>query len=130
MVAALEDAGIMRNEVDHINLHATSTPIGDRSEIQAVKSLFGDQRLWLSACKGGTGHLLGASGAVEAVHCILCLQENMIPPAISSGILDHTIPSGYELVREKPQPWTSNYILSNNFGFGGHNAVIVFKKLF
>lgn len=129
MILALEDAALSPDDVDYINAHATSTPLGDVSEIFAIERCFGNNvhQPQLSATKSMTGHLLGAAGAIEAVASVLSVQHDLIPPTINLKQQDERIPSYIQITTEaSPQP--VNVAMSNNFGFGGHNAVVIFKK--
>lgn len=129
MKLTLEDAGISAAEVDYINPHATSTPIGDQSELKAIQRLFGDaSNASISASKSMTGHLLGAAGAIEAIICIQAVQHNIIPPTINTTALE----PGYEnlnLVLNKAVAKEVNIAISNTFGFGGHIAALMVKKI-
>jgi 3-oxoacyl-[acyl-carrier-protein] synthase II len=128
---ALEDAGVSLNEVDYLNPHATSTPLGDVSEMKAVVKFFGEQpdHLHISATKSATGHLLGAAGAAEAIICIKAIETGVIPPTINTTTLDPELPQGLNIVIGKKLEKNVNVALSNTFGFGGHNASAVFKKV-
>ncbi|MGC1241594.1 MAG: beta-ketoacyl-ACP synthase II [Chryseosolibacter sp.] len=128
---ALEDAGLSPDAVDYLNPHATSTPMGDVSEMKAVKTFFGENagHLHISATKSATGHLLGAAGAAEALICIKTIEQGMIPPTINSKNLDPELPSGLNLVLGQKFKKDVKVALSNTFGFGGHNASAVFRKL-
>jgi 3-oxoacyl-[acyl-carrier-protein] synthase II len=128
---ALEDAGITLQEVDYLNPHATSTPLGDVSEMKAVVKFFGEKpdHLHISATKSATGHLLGAAGAAEAIICIKAIHEGIIPPTINTTTIDPEMPSGLTIVLGKKMKKEINVALSNTFGFGGHNASAVFKKI-
>ncbi len=128
---ALEDAGVSPGEIDYLNPHATSTPLGDVSEMKAVTTFFGKtaSRLHISATKSSTGHMLGAAGAAEALICIKVIQEGIIPPTINTTTLDPEMPSGLNVVRGQKLKKEVNVALSNTFGFGGHNASAVFRKL-
>lgn len=128
---ALEDAGLSLEDVDYLNPHATSTPVGDESEMKAVKSLFGDHvsKLLISATKSATGHLLGGAGAIEAIISIKAIHEGVIPPTINTESVDPDIPEGLNIVLEKRLERKINVAMSNTFGFGGHNATAVFKKM-
>lgn len=128
---ALEDAGVTPAEVDYLNPHATSTPLGDVSEMKAVKSFFGENasHLHISATKSATGHLLGAAGAAEALICIKTIEQGIIPPTINSRNLDPELPQGLNLVLGQKMKKDVNVALSNTFGFGGHNASAVFRKI-
>lgn len=127
---ALKDAGITGNEIDYVNVHGTSTPAGDIPELEAVKEILGDHvyEANISSTKSMTGHLLGATGAIEALACILALKEGIIPPTINLDELDPAIDPKLNLTPNKAQRREVRYALSNTFGFGGHNATIVFKK--
>lgn len=129
MQLALDEAGIAPGELDYLNLHATSTPVGDIAELNAVKRLFqGSPNLWVSATKSMTGHLLGAAGAIEAILAVKSITDNTIPPTVNVETLDPQIPAGINIVVNKPLQKTINTAMSNAFGFGGHNASVVFKK--
>ncbi|HEY9646258.1 MAG TPA: beta-ketoacyl-ACP synthase II [Chroococcidiopsis sp.] len=125
---ALQDARIAPNQVDYINMHATSTPLGDVAESNAIKQVFGDHayQMKLSATKSMTGHLLGAAGAIEAIASILAIQYNVIPPTINVESLDAECDLDYTL--GQPQTHEVKVALSNGFGFGGHNTIIVFQE--
>jgi 3-oxoacyl-[acyl-carrier-protein] synthase II len=128
MKLTLEDAGISASEVDYINPHATSTPIGDQSELKAIQRLFGDaSNASISASKSMTGHLLGAAGAIEAIICIQAVQKDMIPPTINTTI----VADGYDklnIVLNEAVAKEVNVAISNTFGFGGHIAALMVKK--
>ena len=128
---ALEDAGIQPGEVDYLNPHATSTPMGDVSEMKAVTTFFGREagHLHISATKSATGHMLGAAGAAEAFICIKTIAEGVIPPTINSKNLDPGMPSGLNVVMGEKFKKEVKVALSNTFGFGGHNASAVFRKI-
>jgi 3-oxoacyl-[acyl-carrier-protein] synthase II len=128
---ALDDAGVELSQVDYLNPHATSTPLGDVSEMKAVISFFGEKpdHLHISATKSATGHLLGAAGAAEAIICIKAVQEDIIPPTINTTQIDPAMPSGLNIVLGKKMKKRVNIALSNTFGFGGHNASAVFRKV-
>ncbi|WP_341842671.1 beta-ketoacyl-ACP synthase II [Chitinophaga caseinilytica] len=130
MKEALDDAGLTLTDVDYINAHATSTPLGDVSELKAIKTLFGDHasKLNISATKSMTGHLLGAAGAIEAIACIMAVKEDIVPPTINTTELGEDIPAGLNLTLGQAQQRTVNVALSNTFGFGGHNAIAAFAK--
>ncbi|HWY99055.1 MAG TPA: beta-ketoacyl-ACP synthase II [Bacteroidia bacterium] len=130
MVAALEEAGITANEVDYLNVHATSTPMGDISELRAVKRLFGENsNLQISATKSMTGHLLGAAGAVEAIACIIALNEDIVPPTINTVDIEPEFSGKLNIVTGSSKQTKVNYAMSNTFGFGGHIATTIFKKV-
>lgn len=128
---ALEDAGLSPSDVDYLNPHATSTPMGDISEMKAVVNVFGErpEHLHISATKSATGHLLGAAGAVEAIICIKAIEQGAIPPTINTSNVDPTMPQGLNLVLGSPYKKAVNVAMSNTFGFGGHNASAVFRKV-
>ncbi|TWF45237.1 3-oxoacyl-[acyl-carrier-protein] synthase II [Chitinophaga polysaccharea] len=130
MEQALEDAGIATTDVDYVNSHTTSTPVGDLSELKAIVAAFGEHapKLNISATKSMTGHLLGAAGAIEAIACIKATQEDIVPPTINTTVLGEGIPTNLNLTLGKAQQRTVNIAMSNTFGFGGHNAIVVFKK--
>ncbi|GEP94598.1 beta-ketoacyl-ACP synthase II [Chitinophaga cymbidii] len=130
MKEVLEDAGLNVTDVDYINAHATSTPLGDVSELKAIKAVFGDHagKLNISATKSMTGHLLGAAGAIEAIACIKAIQNDIVPPTINTTELGEDIPSDLNLTLGKAQHRTINVAISNTFGFGGHNAIAAFAK--
>ena len=127
---ALEDAGISPGEVDYLNPHATSTPLGDVSEMKAVTTFFGSSssHLHVSATKSATGHMLGAAGAAEAVICIKTIAEGIIPPTINTQTIDPQMPGGLNIVLGQSIKKDVKVALSNTFGFGGHNASAVFRK--
>jgi 3-oxoacyl-[acyl-carrier-protein] synthase II len=128
---ALEDAGVALNEIDYLNPHATSTPLGDVSEMKAVVKFFGEKpdHLHISATKSATGHLLGGAGAIEAIICIKAIETGVIPPTINTKNIDPELPSGLNIVLGKKLEKKVNIALSNTFGFGGHNASAVFRKV-
>ena len=130
MQAALADAGIDAAALDYINVHATSTPAGDVSELKAVTKLMGEDinQVNISATKSMTGHLLGAAGAIEAMACVLATKNGVIPPTINTKQLDEQVPEGINLTLGTAQKRAITYSMSNTFGFGGHNATVVFKK--
>ncbi len=132
MKNALEDAGMKPEEIDYINAHGTSTPVGDLSEVKAIKEVFGDHAydLNISSTKSMTGHLLGATGALEALFCVKAVQDDIIPPTINhdSEDMDEEIDYNLNFTFDKAQKRTVNAALSNTFGFGGHNASIIVKK--
>ncbi len=130
MNAALEDANMTPEMIDYINVHGTSTPVGDTAELNAIKKVFGEQafKLNISATKSMTGHLLGAAGAIEAIASIMAVRENIVPPTINHFTDDPEIDSRFKLTFHKPEKRTVNTALSNGFGFGGHNATVIFKK--
>jgi beta-ketoacyl-acyl-carrier-protein synthase II len=133
MINALEDAGMQPSDIDYINVHGTSTPLGDISELKAIKSVFGEHayKLNISATKSMTGHLLGATGAIEAIISVLSVQNDIIPPTInhSDEDIDEDIDYSLNLTFNTAQKRTVRAALSNTFGFGGHNASIIVKKI-
>jgi 3-oxoacyl-[acyl-carrier-protein] synthase II len=131
MLNALEDAGIRPEAIDYINVHGTSTPLGDISEPLAVKTVFGEHafKLSISATKSMHGHLLGAAGAVEAIACILAISDSRIPPTINHFTDDPQIDNNLDFTFNKAKDREVRYALSNTFGFGGHNATVIFKKM-
>ena len=131
MKDALDDAGIEPSEVDYINTHGTSTPIGDPQELKAIYQLFGDHsfKMNISSSKSMTGHLLGAAGAVEAIASIKALEDQIVPPTINLDNIDEEIDSRFNLTLLIAQKRTINTVMSNAFGFGGHNAIVIFRKL-
>ena len=129
MLDALEDAEIEAAKIDYVNAHATSTPVGDESELKAMARVFGERNdLNISATKSMTGHLLGAAGAIEAIICIKALKEDIVPPTINTNEVDAVYKNRFNLTLGKAQPKEINYALSNTFGFGGHIATTIFKK--
>lgn len=132
MLNALEDAEMKPEEVDYINVHGTSTPVGDISEAKAIQEVFGEHayKLNISSTKSITGHLLGAAGAIEAIASIMAIQHGMIPPTINheEGDNDEKIDYNMNFTFNKAQKREVNVALSNTFGFGGHNACLIFKK--
>lgn len=131
MNAAMDDAGLKPEDVDYINVHGTSTPIGDIAEITAIQKVFGEHtyNLNVSSTKSMTGHLLGAAGAVEAVASIMALKNNCVPPTINHFTDDPAFDTKLNLTYNKAQNRTINVAISNTFGFGGHNASVIFKKV-
>jgi len=130
MNRALKDAGINANEIDYINTHGTSTPLGDTAELKAIVNVFGEHayNLNISSTKSMTGHLLGAAGAVEGIATILAVKNDIIPPTINHLTADPDIDPKLNLTFNKMQKRNVNAAISNTFGFGGHNAAIVIKK--
>jgi 3-oxoacyl-[acyl-carrier-protein] synthase II len=130
MKLSLEDAGMTPEDIDYINVHGTSTPLGDIAETKAIKEVFGEHayNLNISSTKSMTGHLLGAAGAIEAIACIKAVQDNIIPPTINFEHKDENIDYNLNLTLNKAQERTVNAALSNTFGFGGHNTSIIVKK--
>ncbi|HEX6226719.1 MAG TPA: beta-ketoacyl-ACP synthase II [Chryseolinea sp.] len=128
---ALEDASLKPEDVDYLNPHATSTPVGDESEMKAVTKFFGEHRkkLLISATKSATGHLLGGAGAIEAIISIMAIHDGTVPPTINTVNVDPSLPSGLNIVLGENRKQNINVALSNTFGFGGHNASAVFVKV-
>ncbi|KAA9354863.1 beta-ketoacyl-ACP synthase II [Larkinella humicola] len=131
MNEALREANLKPEDVDYLNVHATSTPVGDLSEAQAIQKVFGQNpaRLHLSATKSMTGHLLGAAGAIEAVAGILAIQHNTIPPTINLQERDERISSDLNLTPNVAVQTPVDVVMSNTFGFGGHNAIVAFQRV-
>jgi len=129
MTMALDDAGISPNDVDYVNAHGTSTPIGDASEVRVIKLAFGEEKARstpISSTKGATGHCLGASGAIEAIACILAVRDGIVPPTINQEVPDPEC--DLDFIPNESRKVKVDVALSNNFGFGGHNACLVIKK--
>ncbi|KAF5067990.1 3-oxoacyl-[acyl-carrier-protein] synthase 2 [anaerobic digester metagenome] len=132
MYNALEDAQMQPEDIDYINVHGTSTPVGDISEVKAIKEVFGEHsyKLNISATKSMTGHLLGAAGSLEAMFCVLALENQIVPPTINftEGDEDPEIDYNLNFTFNKAQKRELRAVLSNTFGFGGHNASVILKK--
>ncbi|WP_445664026.1 beta-ketoacyl-ACP synthase II [Fodinibius sp. AD559] len=131
MKQALQDGEHNAEEVDYLNTHATSTPVGDISEIKATVNVFGESpdHLTIGATKSMTGHLLGAAGAIEAIASIKAINDNVIPPTINTENIDEEIPSSLDIIRNEAREKQVDMVMSNTFGFGGHNGIVVFKKV-
>ncbi len=130
MNEALREAGITHEQIDYINMHATSTSQGDTSELVAVKRVFGERKsLAVSATKSMTGHLLGAAGAIEGIACILALKNGVVPPTINTTEIEPEFKDAYHFPLQKGVKKELAYAMSNTFGFGGHIASVLFKKL-
>jgi len=131
MINCLRDAGLQASDVDGINLHGTSTPLGDIAETKAIKQVFGDHayNLNINSTKSMTGHLLGATGAVEAISCILSIKHGIVPPTINHFTDDENIDSGLNFTFNTAQKRDMKVVMSNTFGFGGHNACVLVKKI-
>jgi len=131
MKNCLENAGIKPEEVDHINTHGTSTPLGDVAELKAIKAVFGDhaKNININSTKSMTGHLLGAAGAIEAIASILAMENSIVPPTINHTTVDDNIDPELNLTLNQPQKRNIKVAMSNTFGFGGHNACVLFKKI-
>ncbi|HEY6504575.1 MAG TPA: beta-ketoacyl-ACP synthase II [Chitinophagaceae bacterium] len=130
MLAALADAGMKPGEIDHINTHGTSTPLGDIAEVKAITEVFGEHayKLNISATKSMTGHCLGAAGVIEAIACIQSVVHDIVPPTINHFTDDPDLDPRFNFTFNKAQKRTVNAALSNTFGFGGHNACVIVKK--
>lgn len=130
MQNALSDAGISPEEIDYINVHGTSTPLGDIAEVKAIKAVFGEHayQLNISSTKSMTGHLLGAAGAIETIACIMAIQHSTVPPTINHFTDDPELDEKLNLTFNTAQEKTVNAALCNTFGFGGHNASVILKK--
>lgn len=128
---ALEDGGLKPTDVDYINVHGTSTPLGDIAEITAIQNVFGEHtyNLNISSTKSMTGHLLGAAGAIEAIASVLAMQNSMAPPTINHSTIDENFDPKINFTLNKAQARDINVAVSNTFGFGGHNASVIFKKV-
>jgi 3-oxoacyl-[acyl-carrier-protein] synthase II len=131
MRSALEDdPSLSANDLSYVNVHGTSTPLGDVAELKAIKHVFGEHayNLNVSSTKSMTGHLLGAAGAIEGIATLLAVKNDIVPPTINHFTDDEDIDGKLNLTFHKPQERVINAALSNTFGFGGHNASIIFKK--
>ena len=130
MKMALNDAKMNLEEIDYVNVHGTSTPLGDISETKAIRQVFGDHayKLNISSTKSMTGHLLGAAGAIESIAGILAIEGGFIPPTINHFTDDPDIDNNLNFTFNEAQERSVNAVLSNTFGFGGHNATVIFKK--
>jgi 3-oxoacyl-[acyl-carrier-protein] synthase II len=130
MIAALEDAQIDPTEVDYVNVHGTSTPLGDIAEVKAIQQVFGDhaKNLNISSTKSMTGHLLGAAGAIEAIACVKAVTEDIVPPTINHFTDDPELDNELNFTFNEAQKREVNVALSNTFGFGGHNTTLIVRK--
>jgi 3-oxoacyl-[acyl-carrier-protein] synthase II len=130
MLAALQDAEMQASDIDYVNTHGTSTPLGDVAEVKAIIDVFGDHafKMNISSTKSMTGHCLGAAGVVEAIACIMSVQENIVPPTINHFTDDPELDPRLNFTFDKPQKRNVRAALSNTFGFGGHNACVIVKK--
>ncbi len=129
MQEALNDAGITATDIDYLNAHATSTPLGDASELRAIKRLFSEnKKLHISATKSMTGHLLGAAGAIEAIACINAIANGVVPPTINTEVVEPEFADLFNYTLGNAVKKEVNYAMSNTFGFGGHIATTLFKK--
>jgi len=131
MKNCLENAGLKAKDVDHINTHGTSTPLGDVAELKAISEVFGDhaKNININSTKSMTGHLLGAAGAIESIASILAMEHGIVPPTINHQNVDQNIDPNLNLTLNQPQKREIKVAMSNTFGFGGHNACVLFKKL-
>ena len=131
MKNCLENSGIQPEDVDHINTHGTSTPLGDVAELKAISEVFGDhaKNININSTKSMTGHLLGAAGAIESIASILAMKHGIVPPTINHTTVDENINPDLNLTLNKAQKRDIKVAMSNTFGFGGHNACVLFKKL-
>jgi 3-oxoacyl-[acyl-carrier-protein] synthase II len=131
MENTLRDAGMTPEQVDHINTHGTSTPLGDVAELKAISAVFGShaKNININSTKSMTGHLLGAAGAIEAIASILSMKHGIVPPTINHTVVDENIDPSLNLTLNKAQKREVNVAMSNTFGFGGHNACVLFKKI-
>ncbi|SDR71605.1 3-oxoacyl-[acyl-carrier-protein] synthase II [Formosa sp. Hel1_31_208] len=131
MKNCLENAGMKPEEVDHINTHGTSTPLGDVAELKAISEVFGEHasNININSTKSMTGHLLGAAGAIESIASILSIEHGIVPPTINHEVVDDNIDPRLNLTLNKAQKRDVKVAMSNTFGFGGHNACVLFKKL-
>ncbi|WP_276134306.1 beta-ketoacyl-ACP synthase II [Polluticoccus soli] len=127
---ALQDADMEPADIDYLNPHATSTPVGDISEVKAIQQVFGENKdLLISATKSMTGHLLGAAGAVEGIISVKAITEGLVPPTINTTNIDEQVPASLNIVTGKAVKKEIRAAMSNTFGFGGHNAIVIFKKV-
>jgi 3-oxoacyl-[acyl-carrier-protein] synthase II len=131
MENCLENAGLQPEDVDAINTHGTSTPLGDVAELKAISKVFGEHapKININSTKSMTGHLLGAAGAIEAIASILAMKHNLVPPTINHSVVDENIDPSFNLTLNKAQEREVNVAMSNTFGFGGHNACVLFRKI-
>jgi 3-oxoacyl-[acyl-carrier-protein] synthase II len=130
MLSALEDAGMKAGDIDYVNTHGTSTPLGDIAEVKAILDVFGENafKMNISSTKSMTGHCLGAAGVVEAIACIMSVKEDIVPPTINHFTDDPELDPKLNFTFDKPQKRVVEAALSNTFGFGGHNACVIVKK--
>src|SRR5690606_35193035 len=131
MIEALKDANLQPEDIDYINVHGTSTPLGDIGETKAIKAVFGEHsyKLNISSTKSMTGHLLGAAGAIEAIASLLAVQHQTIPPTINHFTDDEELDNRLNFTFSEPQKRKVDVVMSNTFGFGGHNFSIIFRKI-
>ena len=128
MQMAIEASGLTTADVDYVNTHATSTPMGDLSELKGIAGVFKDKSPKISSTKSMTGHLLGGAGAIEAIAAIKAIEHHVIPPTINTTDIDEGAPGHLDIVTGQSVDHTVNVALSNTFGFGGHNAIVLFKR--
>jgi len=130
MIAALDDAGMKPQDIDYINTHGTSTPLGDGAEVKAISMVFGEHayKLNISSTKSMTGHCLGAAGVIEVIACIMSIQTGIVPPTINHFTDDPELDTRLNFTFNKAQQRPVRAALSNTFGFGGHNAAVIVKK--
>jgi 3-oxoacyl-[acyl-carrier-protein] synthase II len=130
MLQALDDAGMQPTDIDYINTHGTSTPLGDIAEVKAIQAVFGEHayNLNISSTKSMTGHCLGAAGVIEGIACIMSVQHDIVPPTINHFTDDPDLDARLNFTFDTAQKRVVNAALSNTFGFGGHNACMIFKK--
>ena len=131
MKNALASANISPEQIEYINVHGTSTPLGDVAELKAISSIFGENafNINISSTKSILGHLLGAAGAIELASCVLSLRDNIVPPTINHKQWDESIDPRFNLTLHEAQKRNLKYAMSNTFGFGGHNATIIVSKI-
>ncbi|MFM8349404.1 MAG: beta-ketoacyl-[acyl-carrier-protein] synthase II, partial [Bacteroidota bacterium] len=131
MELALKEANLKTSDIGYINTHGTSTPLGDVGEIRAIQKVFGEEvyKVNISSTKSMTGHLLGAAGAIEAIACLLALNKGIIPPTINHFTDDPDMDSGLNMTFNQAQQRQVDYVLSNTFGFGGHNFSVILGKV-
>ncbi|PRP67534.1 beta-ketoacyl-ACP synthase II [Nonlabens agnitus] len=131
MKNTLENSGIKPEDVDHINTHGTSTPLGDVAELKAIKAVFGDHapKISINSTKSMTGHLLGAAGAIESIASVMAINHGIVPPTINHTTVDENIDPSLHLILNQPEQREVKVALSNTFGFGGHNCCIAFRKI-
>jgi len=131
MQYAIEEAGIKPSDIDYVNTHGTSTPLGDLGEIKAIQKVFGEDayKMNISSTKSMTGHLLGAAGAIESIACLMAIKDSIVPPTINHFTDDQGLDPRLNLTFNKAQERNVDIALSNTFGFGGHNFSIIFKKI-
>lgn len=131
MKNCLENSGLKPEDIDHINTHGTSTPLGDVAELKAISEVFGEhaKNININSTKSMTGHLLGAAGAIESIAVILAMKHGIVPPTINHSNIDENINPALNLTLNKPQKRDVKVAMSNTFGFGGHNACVAFRKL-